>query len=155
MVDEGSSRILAPIEDALEEGEVSIEDEPEEEAADLKHATNVASPSADDVERHRVTHYPYRSWCKQCVMGRGVGRGHAKSASESSVPIVGMDYFYVTKEGVRRREELSKELSGEGDEAIAQARDKGEVLKCLLVRCLQSKNVFAHVVPQKGNDEDH
>ena len=60
MVDQGSSRILAPIEDAPEEGEVSIEDGSEEEAADLKHATNVASPSADDVERHRVTHYPYR-----------------------------------------------------------------------------------------------
>ena len=133
MVDEGSSRILAPIEDALEEGEVSIEEEPEEDAADLKHATSIASPSADDIERHRVTHYPFRSWCKQCIMGRGVGRGHAKSASESSAPIVGMDCFYITKEGVHRRHELSKELSGEGDEAITQARTNGEVLKCLLV----------------------
>ena len=141
MVDEWSSRILAPIEDALEEGEVSIE-ESEEDAADLRHATNVASPSAADIEKHRMTHYPFRSWCKQCVMGRGVGRGHAKSTSESSVPIVSMDYFYITKEGVRRREEISKELSGEGEEAITQARAKGEVLKCLLVRCLKSKNVF-------------
>ena len=106
MVDQGSSRILAPIEDALEEGEVSIEDESEEDAADLKHATDVASPSAGDIERHRVTHYPYRPWCKQCVMGRGTGRGHAKSASESSVPIVGMEYLYITKEGVRRRGDL-------------------------------------------------
>ena len=154
MVDEWSSRILAPIEDALEEGEVSIE-ESEEDAADLRHATNVASPSAADIEKHRMTHYPFRSWCKQCVMGRGVGRGHAKSASESSVPIVSMDYFYITKEGVRRREEISKELSGEGEEAITQARAKGEVLKCLLIRCLKSKNVFGHVVPQKGDDEDH
>ena len=102
-----------------------------------------------------MTHYPFRAWCKQCVMGRGVGRGHTKSASESSVPIVGMDYFYITKEGVRRREEISKELSGEGEEAITQARAKGEVLKCLLARCLKSKNVFGHIVPQKGDDEDH
>ena len=58
MVDQGSSRILAPGEDALEEGEVSIEEESEEDAADLKHATNVASPSATGIERHRVTHYP-------------------------------------------------------------------------------------------------
>ena len=108
MVDQGSSRILAPIEDALEEGEVGIEDESEEDAADLKHATNVASPSAEDVERHRVTRYPYRSWCNQCIIGLGVGRGHAKSASESSAPIVGMDCFYITKEGVRMIEELSK-----------------------------------------------
>ena len=84
------------------------------------------------------------------------------------MPIVGMDYFYIAKKGVRRRDELAKEMAhraGEGpspvegadpgEDAISQARTKGEVLKCLLVRCLQSKNVFAHVVPQKGDDEDH
>ena len=42
-----------------------------------------------------------------------------------------------------------------GEDAITQARTDGEVLKCLLVRCLQSKDVFAHVVPQEGDDEDH
>ena len=106
MVDQGSSRIFAPIEDAPEEGEVGIEHESEEDAVDLKRATNIASPSATDMGRHRVTHYPYRSWFKQCVMGRGTGRGHAKSASESSVPTVGMDYVYITKEGVRGRGDL-------------------------------------------------
>jgi len=155
MVDEGSSRIFAPLENPLGEGEVSIQDESEEDAADLKHATNVASPSAEVVERHRVTHYPYRSWCKQCVMGRGVGTPHTTSTSESSMPIVGMDYFYITKEGVKRRDELAKELSDEGEEAITKARAEGHVLQCLLVRCLQSKIVFAHVVPQKGDDEEH
>ena len=103
--------VLAPLEDALEEGEVNVEDESAEDVPDLKHASNVASPSAEQVEGHRVTHYPYRSWCKWCVMGRGVGRPHVASSHESSVPIVGMDYFYITKEGVRRRDELAKELA--------------------------------------------
>ena len=125
------------------------------DAADLKHATDVKPPSADQVERHRVSHFPYRSWCKQCVMGRGVGRPHATSTTESSVPIVGMDSFYITREGVRRRDEMAKELGDAGEEAITQARASGEVLECLLVRCRQSKNQFAHVVPQKGDDEDH
>ena len=155
MVDEGSTRILAPLEDSLEEGEVHVEEESEEDAADLKHATDVKSPSADQVERHRVSHFPYRSWCKQCVMGRGVGRPHATSTTESSVPIVGMDYFYITREGVRRRDEMAKELGDAGEEAITQARASGEVLKCLLVRCLQRRCVSAHVVPQKSDDEDH
>ena len=57
--------------------------------------------------------------------------------------------------GVRRRDEMAKELGDAGEEAITQARASGEVLKCLLVRCLQSRNLFAHVVPQKGDDEDH
>ena len=63
MVKEESSRTLAPVESALEEGEVRVEEESEEDSAELKHATDVASPSRDKVEQHRVTHYPYRSWC--------------------------------------------------------------------------------------------
>lgn len=27
-------------------------------------------------------------------------------------------------------------------------------MKCLVIRCYESKNVFAHVVPCKGDDED-
>ena len=97
MVEDESSRTLAPVESGLEEGEVCVEEESEEDSADLKHAANVASPSPDIVEQHRVTHFPYRSWCKQCVMGRGIGKPHATVAGESSVPTVGMDYFYTTK----------------------------------------------------------
>ncbi len=70
-------------------------------------------------------------------------------------PEIGLDYFYITREGVRRRDEMAKELVGEGEDAITQARANGEVLKCMLVRCMQTKNVSSHVVPQKGDDEDH
>ena len=95
--------MLAPLEDSLEEGEVHVREELEEDTPDLRHATDVPNPTADQVEKHKVTHLPYRSWCKQCVMGRGVGRPHSKSTTASSIPIVGMDYFFITKEGIRRR----------------------------------------------------
>ena len=108
MVEEESSRTIGPVESGLEEGEVCVEEESEEDSTDPKHATDVASPSPDIVEQHRVTHFPYRSWCTQCVMGRGVGKPHATVTGESSVPIVGVDYFYMTKEGLRRRDELAK-----------------------------------------------
>ena len=85
-----------------------VEEESEEDSAELKHATDIVSPSRDVVEQHRVAHFPYRSWCKQCVMGRGIGKPPATVAGESSVPIVGMDYFYITKEGFRRRDEMAK-----------------------------------------------
>ena len=98
-----------PLEDSLEEGVVHVQEE-SEDSPDLKHATNVSSLSADQVDKHRVSHLPYRSWCKQCVMGRVVGHPHATSTKESSVPIVGMGCFYITKEGVRRRDELAKEM---------------------------------------------
>ena len=29
--------------------------------------------TAEEVEAHRTTHLPYRSWCADCVMGRGGG----------------------------------------------------------------------------------
>ena len=71
------------------------------------------------------------------------------------MPIVGMDCFYITREGIRHRDEMAKQLGDEGEDASTQARASGEVLKCLLARCLQGKNLFAHVVLQNGDDEDH
>ena len=44
---------------------------------------------------------------------------------------------------------------GDRDSNIAAARAAGKLIKCFLVRCMSSKSVFAHVVPQKGDDEDH
>ena len=58
---------LAPLEDSLEEGEVRVEEESEEDVPDLKHATDVGPPSAEQIEKHRVIHLPYSSRCKQCV----------------------------------------------------------------------------------------
>ena len=41
MPDTGSTRILAPLEDSLEEGEVHAGEESEEDATELKHATDI------------------------------------------------------------------------------------------------------------------
>ena len=117
MVAEDDGAVLAPLEDSLEEGDVRVEGGSEEDALELQHATNVAPSSAEQVETHRVSHYPYRSRCKQCVMGRGVGKPHTKSTQESVIPIVGMGYFYIAKEGVRRREELATEMEHRAGEA--------------------------------------
>ena len=92
MVDMDSDLVLAPIEDRLGEGEVHVEEESEEDAPKLRLAPTVVSPSKEQIEEHRISHYPYRSWRKQCVMGRGVGQPHAKygkglgSCSRSPAP---------------------------------------------------------------------
>ena len=60
VADVDSDPVLAPIEDGLEEGEINVEAESEEEdAPELKHAANVSSPTKEQVEKHRVCHYPY------------------------------------------------------------------------------------------------
>ena len=146
--------MIAPLEDSLAEGEVQIDDAQDEDVAPARHVASPSQPSQEEVERHRVDHNPFRSWCKQCVEGRGLGSPHIAVTEQSMVPVVGMDYFFVTAEGLKRRDELACELSEEGEEKIAAARKRGDIIKCLLVRCFNSKNIFAHVVPQKGDDEE-
>ena len=34
-------------------------------------------------------------------------------------------------------------------------RQKGEAVKCIVVRCSYSKCIFAHVIPRKGLDEEN
>ena len=67
--------------------------------------------------------------------GRGVGLPHRAAGSESSVPVVGMEYLFITKEGVRRRDELDAVLGEEGerDSNIAAARVAGKLIQCFLV----------------------
>ena len=57
--------------------------------------------------------------------GHGVGLQHRVTGSESSVPVVGMDFFFITKESIKRRDTLAVELDEKGDEAISKARVAG------------------------------
>ena len=38
---------------------------------------------------------------------------------------------------------------------MEEQRQKGEVVKCIVVRCSYSKCIFAHIVPRKGVDEEN
>ena len=142
---------MAPLEDVVAEGVVEIEGEYDVEP--INKASNPRLPSAADVEEHNRTHIPYRSWCKWCVEGRGRGDQH-RSSPGSSVPIVGADYFFMTSGGVKKRDELEYELDATGEEQLLAARTQGTIVKCIVVGCLQSKNIFAHCVPCKGVDEE-
>ena len=77
------------------EGETEIQ--PEEEVADLKVGADPAMPNAAGVAEHRVTHMPYRSWCKHCVAGRGVGEQRGRHVGrQHDIPRVGVDYWFIT-----------------------------------------------------------
>ena len=64
-----------------------------EEAEPAKHVADPGAPTNKQVEEHRETHIPFRSWCKWCVLGRGRGVQHRK-AGTSTVPVIGADYFF-------------------------------------------------------------
>ena len=129
-----------------------------EECEPVRKAPWIHQPSQKEVEDHNTTHYPYRVWCKFCRMGKALGEQHRRVLHESEVPIVAMDYFFITEAGeaVWRRDlhERGYEAGPNGDEKVAEARRNGTLVKCLMVKCLKSKAIWAHVVPVKGHDED-
>ena len=87
-----------------EEEEVTIEEE--QEAENLRHAPDPGSPSFAEVEAHRCDHFPFRSWCKFCVMGRGIGQQHRSISHESAVPRVGIDYYFITPDDIVKKQDL-------------------------------------------------
>jgi hypothetical protein len=60
----------------------------------------------------------------------------------------------MTSDGFVNRKETGFLETEEGEKQLNEARDKGDIVKCLVVRCYATKVVFGHVVPRKGTDED-
>ena len=90
--------------DAAEERlyyEIANEDEVQEEVQQHRRLGNPVLPSQKEIDEHNVTHLPYRSWCPWCNMGRGVCTPHYSQNTESTVPRVGLDYFYLTQGEVK------------------------------------------------------
>ena len=47
-------------------------------------------PSSAEVEQHRTTHLPYRSWCRECIEGRALGeKRDCRPGREKLIPVVG------------------------------------------------------------------
>ena len=126
--------LIAPLEDELVEGEINVDESEGQDAEPVKHAKIPSQPTPEQFERHRTDHYPYRSWCRWCIMGRGIGWPHMASAG-STVPRVGIDYFFITAGGVRKRDELGIEQDDEGEKAVDEGRRNGKIVKCVITRC--------------------
>ena len=110
--------LLAPTEDVADPAEVHIEEEEDDDSSTgvPRSVPRPGDPSQRQVEEHRQVHWPYRSWCKWCVLGRGRGRPHT-STGKSDIPVVGIEYFLITKGG-----SLYKGDEPEGDGGDAQGR---------------------------------
>ena len=88
--------------DELRDGEIeageqtyTVDEESEEDVARQRIAVDPGQPTMEEVEEHRVSHHPYRSWCEHCVRSRGVGAPHI-AHPKGTVPIVSCDYLLVT-----------------------------------------------------------
>ena len=101
------------------------EDQETEEVQESKIAPSPSLPSAAEVEDHRISHLPFRSWCRECILGKALGEQRcSKGHSPSKIAVIGVDYFYMTEKGLLSRSELSEKfpMTAEGDVALRDAR---------------------------------
>ena len=79
-------------------------EEEDDEAEEAKPAPPIRSPGEPtraEREAHRITHLPYRPWCRHCVGGRKDSPAHHRAQEEEdehAVEEVHFDYGYIARE---------------------------------------------------------
>ena len=145
--DEAEAPLLQPsVEDrGLADGTEGLTATEEDlEGAVHKILPDPGEPTAAEVEDHRACgHIPYRSWCKECVESRGLGEPHRAHPEQRKACVFAFDYMFIGKDGLPV---LSADAGDGGDE---------ENVKLLVAKDTRGKAIFAHVIPQKGVDQDH
>ena len=96
-------------------------------------------PTAREREAHEACHVPFRSWCLDCVSGRGVESPHRtnEEKQDEAVSLISGDYGFV-RETAGMREEEDDEGEGEHRLTILAATDS------------HTKSVKGMIVPTKG-----
>ena len=92
-------------------GNRGFDGEGQEEALRRRPLASPDMPSASDVSHHKTTHCPYRSWCDECVeaFGREWPHHSGGDGRKRSIPVIHMDYDFLTDRGLFKRDEISNE----------------------------------------------
>ena len=97
-----------------------LEEENEEnESRKVKVMKAPGEPSQAEIDEHNASgHCPYRSWCKWCVAGHAVSKGHYRAKEEEDkVPTVSVDYMYMKE---RPQDEGQEDEGDEDDESVTK-----------------------------------
>jgi len=83
--------------------------EPVDEGNEWRKPKALTAPmrvTAEEKQKHELTHVPYRPWCKFCVWARGRNTAHRKKRAEESggVPRVCLDYNLIGKDDQKASE---------------------------------------------------
>ena len=91
------------------------------------------APIAEDREEHIASgHAVFRTWCRECSIGRGGMHQHRAGGRETAIPAIAIDYVY---------------LNDRDD----QMREAGAPI--LVSKCDRDRWIGAAIVPTKGADE--
>ena len=87
-----------------------------EESVQLKALRSPLQPSAEEVQKHNITHCPYRSWCRACVAGKGKSLAHKDEGYEAShvLPTLSIDYGFPHDRPVKGAPVAQTQGSGRG-----------------------------------------
>ena len=109
-----------------------VDDQPAESAKN-KSVPNPKGPSRKEREEHEETHCTYRSWCKHCIMGRGMNSpdSQTKDHDQDSITTISLDYGYMKK----KRGEAISDSDG---------------MPIVFMMDRMSKIIKSFVVPKKG-----
>ena len=126
---------MSPPKVSLVPGEAS--DQGAGEKFPVKVQVALVAPSREEYERHIVTHYPYRSWCRHCVFGAGRRHKHVRvQATEHDKPVISIDYGFLPTG--------SDQTTDGGEEAGSSP--------FLVCADSDKKALLAEFVPSKGED---
>ena len=96
-------------------------------------------PTKAEREAHDVSHVPFRSWCADCVSGRGVETPHSATTNveEDAAPLISGDYGFVNDER-QQGGGASSSSSGSNNRVLLGLHDS------------RTGSVKSMIVPHKG-----
>ena len=104
-----------------------------EESTPVKKLVTPSAPTAEDREEHTASgHAVFRTWCRECCIGRGRMHQHRAGGRETAIPVIAIEYGYLNDRG-------------------NQMREAGAPI--LVSKCDRDRWIGAAIVPTKGVDE--
>ena len=122
---------VSPLVDiVVQDVEVQIDREEEFGTRNPRKLPDPKLPSKEEVERHYLTHLPFRNWCQYSIQGKGKTAPHFQQEQRSDGLIeVHFDYCFISTHG-------------------------SPMCTILVAREKSSKMTLATVVPMKGTSKD-
>ena len=114
------------------EAEMVIEVEEENVAAPIVRIKDPGGPTAEELEKHNLTHLPHRAWCPICIKSRGKEDPHKvalKSKPESQRATVSFDY-----------------------KSYGQEPEVDDKVNCLIVRD-ETRTTYSHITSKGVNND--
>ena len=72
----------------------------EEDTDPIRVLPTPYTPTQQEVDEHNIDHIPPRSWCPHCANGFAREDPHSCKPAGRSIPVVSMDYLFLTRKGI-------------------------------------------------------